>query len=87
MRLFTTGPLQFVGGAVGLAVDELRWPVAVRPGDRLQLTTEVLDARPSTSKPRFGILRISNVLTNHNSEVVLSYAASAMVQRRPQTPA
>ena len=33
MRLFTTGPLQFVGGAVGLGVDELRWPIAVRPGD------------------------------------------------------
>ncbi|MGZ4983553.1 MAG: MaoC/PaaZ C-terminal domain-containing protein, partial [Chthoniobacterales bacterium] len=33
MRLFTTGPLQFVGGAVGLGVDELRWPAAVRPND------------------------------------------------------
>ena len=84
MRLFTTGPLQFVGGAVGLAVDELRWPAAVRPGDRLQLTTEIHDARESKSKPRFGILRISNVLTNQKGEVVLRYTANAMVQRRPQ---
>ena len=87
MRLFTTGPLQFVGGAVGLAVDELRWPVAVRPGDRLQLTTEILEARTSRSKPRFGLLRISNMLTNQRGEVVLSYLASAMVQRRPGGPA
>ena len=82
MRLFTTGPLQFAGGAVGLGVDELRWPIAVRPGDRLQLTTEILDARPSRSKPDYGILRIRNVLTNQNGAVVLSYSANAMVRRR-----
>ncbi|HSH38832.1 MAG TPA: MaoC family dehydratase [Chthoniobacterales bacterium] len=83
MRLFTTGPLRFVGGAVGLGVDELRWPVAVRAGDRLQLTTEILEMRASRSKPQFGILRIRNVLTNHRGELVLSYTANAMVLRRP----
>ena len=84
MRLFTTGPLQFVGGAVGLGVDELRWPIAVRAGDRVCLTTEILDARASRSKPEQGILRIRNVLTNQNNETVLSYTANAMVRRRPQ---
>ena len=82
MRLFTTGPLQFVGGAVGLGVDELRWPVAVRPGDRLRLTTEILETRASRSKPDYGILRIRNVLVNQSGAVVLSYTANAMVRRR-----
>ena len=82
MRLFTTGPLQFVGGAVGLGVDELRWPVAVRPRDQLRLTTEILEARASRSKPDYGILRIRNVLRNQGEEVVLSYSANAMVRRR-----
>ena len=82
MRLFTTGPLQFVGGAVGLGVDELRWPVAVRPCDQLRLTTEILEARASRSKPRYGILRIRNVLRNQGDEVVLSYSANAMVRCR-----
>jgi acyl dehydratase len=82
MRLFTTGPLRFVGGAVGLGVDELRWPVAVRAGDRLQLTTEILEARTSRSKPEFGILRIRNVLTNQHGQIVLSYFANALVRRR-----
>lgn len=82
MRLFTTGPLQFVSGAVGLGVDELRWPAPVRPGDKLQLETEILEMRPSKSKPRQGIVRIRNVMTNQNGEVVLSYLANAMVQRR-----
>ncbi|MDQ6911554.1 MAG: MaoC family dehydratase [Verrucomicrobiota bacterium] len=83
MRLFTTGPLQFVGGAVGLGVDELRWPTAVRPNDTLQLETEMLEMRPSKSNPQRGIIRIRNVMTNQNGEVVLSYMANAMVRRRP----
>ncbi|MBA2744512.1 MAG: MaoC family dehydratase [Chthoniobacterales bacterium] len=82
MRLFTTGPLQFVGGAVGLGVDELRWPVAVRAGDIVQLETEIIEARESRSKPSHGIIRISNVMRNQHREVVLSYTANAMVQRR-----
>jgi acyl dehydratase len=83
MRLMMTGPMQFVGGAVGLGVDELRWPIAVRPGDSLRLETEIIDARASLSKPQHGIIRIRNVMTNQNGQVVLSYTANAMVQRRP----
>ena len=82
MRLFTTGPLQFVGGCVGLGVDELRWPVAVRPGDTIHLETEILETRPSRSKPTQGIIRIRNVAKNQRGEVVLSYTANALVQRR-----
>lgn len=83
MRLFTSGPLQFVGGAVGLGVDELRWPAAVRPGDILQLKTEIMELRHSRSKPRYGLIRIRNVATNQKDETVLSYFATAMVERRP----
>ncbi len=83
MRLFTTGPLQFVGGAVGLGVDELRWPTAVRPGDKLRLEAEIMELRPSRSKPFHGVIRIRNITTNQKGDVVLSYFANAMVQRRP----
>ncbi len=86
MRLFTTGSLQFDGGAVGLSVDELRWPAAVRPGDTLQLETEILEMRASKSKPQHGIIRLRNVMTNQNGEVVLSYLANAMVRRCPTAP-
>ncbi len=83
MRLFTTGPLQFEGGAIGLGVDELRWPRAVRPNDTLRLETEILELRPSRSKPGHGIVRLRNVATNQRGEVVLSYTANALVPRRP----
>ena len=81
MRLFTT-TLRFEGGAVGLGVDELRWPVAVRPNDTIQLETEILELRESRSKPQYGIARIRNVARNQKAEVVLSYMANALVRRR-----
>ena len=81
MRLFTTGPLRFDGGAIGLSVDELRWPTAVRPNDRIQLETEILEMRISKSRPGHGIIRIRNVMTNQRGEIVLSYMANALVQR------
>ncbi len=83
MRLMMTGPMRFAGGAVGLGVDELRWPSAVRPGDSVQVETELLDVRASQSKPQHGIIRLRNVMTNQRGEVVLSYIANALVQRRP----
>jgi len=86
MRLLMTGPVRFAGGAVGLGVDELRWPVAVRAGDTLRLETEILEARPSNSKPSHGIIRIRNICTNQRGETVLSYTANALVQRRGDTP-
>ncbi|MDQ6807825.1 MAG: MaoC family dehydratase [Verrucomicrobiota bacterium] len=82
MRLFMTGHLRFVGGAIGLGVDELRWPNAVHAGDNLRLETEILETRPSRSKPRRGIVRVRNVMTNQRGEIVLSLIANALVQRR-----
>src|SRR5438309_11487241 len=81
MRLFVR-TLNFAQGAIGLGVDELRWPNAVRPGDVLQVETEIVDLRESRSKPSRGIVRIRNVTTNQRGEVVQTMFASALVLRR-----
>jgi acyl dehydratase len=83
MKLFVTGELKLAGGSIGLGVDELRWPQAVRPGDVLRLETEILDVRTSKSKPDRGIIRIQNVTTNQRGEVVQTFMAFVMVSRRP----
>jgi acyl dehydratase len=83
MKLFITGGLKLAGGSVGLGVDELRWPRPVRPGDVLQLETEILDVRASNSQPDRGIIRIRNVTTNQLDEVVQTFMAFVMVRRRP----
>ncbi|HKP02221.1 MAG TPA: MaoC family dehydratase [Chthoniobacterales bacterium] len=84
MKLYTTGKFRAAGGSVGLAVDELRWPHPVRPGDTLRLETEILEVRPSQSKPNRGIIRIRNVTTNQRGEIVQTFLAYVMVQRRPR---
>ena len=81
MRLFVQ-TLNFAEGAIGLGVDELRWPNAVRPGDVLQVETEIVDLRESRSKPSHGIVRIRNMTTNQRGEVVQTMFASALVLRR-----
>jgi acyl dehydratase len=81
MRLFVR-TMNFAEGAIGLGVDELRWPNAVRPGDVVAVETEIVDLRPSRSKPNYGIIRLRNVTTNQRGEIVQTMLASAMVPRR-----
>src|SRR6266513_5411687 len=80
MRLFVR-TLNFAEGAIGLGVDELRWPNAVRPNDVLQVETEIVDRRESRSKPTHGMVRLRNVTTNQRGEIVQTMAASALVLR------
>jgi acyl dehydratase len=81
MRLFVQ-TLNFAEGAIGLGVDEVRWPNVVRPGDVLKVETEIVDMRPSRSRPSYGIIRLRNVTTNQRGETVQTMLASAMVPRR-----
>jgi acyl dehydratase len=82
MRLFTTGELRFAGGCIGLAVDELRWPAAVRAGDTLKLETEILQMRRSRSNADRGVLQIRNVASNQHGDIVLSFNAQTLVRCR-----
>ena len=81
MRLFVQ-TLNFAKGAIGLGVDKLRWPNAVRPGDVLTVETKILDVRPSRSRPRYAIIRLRNVTTNQRGEIVQTMLANAMVRRQ-----
>src|SRR5213079_448210 len=81
MRLFVQ-TLNFVEGAIGLGVDELRWPNPVRPDDALRVETEIVDLRLSRSKPGYGIIRLRNVTTNQRGEIVQTMFANAMVPGR-----
>ena len=84
MRLFVQ-TLNFSEGAIGLGVDELRWPNAVRPGDGLQVETEIIDLRVSRSKLSHGVVRLRNVTVNQRGEIVQTMSASALVLRRSDT--
>jgi acyl dehydratase len=64
-------------------VDELRWLRPVRPGDALHARSEIVECRPSQSKPDRGVLRARHELVNQHGEVVLSMVGMGMYRRRP----
>lgn len=64
-------------------VDEVRWLRPVRPGDTLKATVQVLEQRPSTSKPDRGIVRLHWTTVNHRGEPVLTMTSLQLVRRRP----
>ena len=68
-------------GAPG--IDELRWLAPVRPGDTLHCEVEVLEVRPSNSKPDRGIARLRYQAVTQHPEVVLSFIVNHMLRRRP----
>ena len=83
MRLSVDSGLNVEGGFIGLGVEELRWPKAVRPGDILRVSSEILDLRISQSRPDRGIVRLASVTTNQDDEVVQTMRSAVLVRRRP----
>jgi acyl dehydratase len=82
MRLLVTSDLNLAGGAIGLGVDEMRFPKAVRPGDTLRLELEIVEVRPSQSKPDRGTARIRYATRNQKGEVVFTQTATVLVPKR-----
>ena len=68
-------------GSPGL--DEIRWKIPVRPGDTLRVVAEVLEARPSSSKPDRGILRVLYTTLNQHGDAVMTMIGHQLVRRRP----
>ena len=69
------------GGLIGAGVDDLKWHRPVRVGDQLTLDIEIVDIRPSKSKPNQGIVRLKVTTLNQKGEEVLSYIANLVLRR------
>ena len=64
-------------------IDEVRWLRPVRPGDTLSAIVEVVDARPSASKPDRGIVTVKYTTRNQRGEPVMTMVGKQLVRRRP----
>lgn len=84
MRLMVDGGLPIAGGIVGAGSDEIRWPRATRPGDTLRVQSEVLEARPSKSRPDQGLIKVRITTLNQNNEPVQTMIGNLVVPKRPQ---
>jgi acyl dehydratase len=82
MRLMVESELKPHGGIIGAGFEELRWPRPVRPGDELRIESEVLDMRPSKSRPDRGLIKVRTTTLNQNGEAVQILVATLVVPRR-----
>ncbi len=82
MRLMVQGEMRIAGGLIGVGVEGLQWPRPVRPGDTLAVESEVVEVRPSTSRPDRGVVKVRNVTRNQHGEIVFSSVAVLLVPRR-----
>ena len=93
-RNVVVGPLVYslaLGMSVGdvsgkaianLATDELSHPAPVFHGDTLFCESEVLEVRPSQSKPDRGIVRVHTRVLNQDGTLVAEFKRSVLVPRK-----
>jgi acyl dehydratase len=81
MRLMIDGGLPIAGGIIGTGAD-LRWLAPVRAGDELHVACDILEIRPSSSKPDRGTVRIRSRTINQRGEVVTAAEMQVIAFRR-----
>jgi acyl dehydratase len=73
-----------LGTTVGnLGFDDVSFPRPVRHGDTISVETEVLEKRPSKSRPGEGIVRFAHRGTNQRGELVCVVKRTALMAMRP----
>ncbi|MGZ5119422.1 MAG: MaoC family dehydratase [Burkholderiales bacterium] len=82
-QLLVDSDIKPAGGLINAGFDEFRLPRPVRAGDQLYVEAEVLEVRPSKSRPEYGWVKLRMTTTNQNGEPVQVMVANFIVQRRP----
>src|SRR5262249_47192372 len=80
MRLLADGGVPIAGGIIGAGA-EINWPNPTRPGDILQVDSEILEIRPSRPRPDRGIVTIRSETRNQRGEIVQVLVAKLVVPR------
>ena len=82
MRLLVDSELKPAGGFIGAGLDECRWPRPVRPGDELRIECEVIEVRPSKSRPEQGLIKLRTTALNQHDNPVMVFVVNLVVPRR-----
>lgn len=82
-RLVTEGFRRDAATVAGIGIDDLRWHRPVGPGDELVVFHEVVEKRPSESRPGTGIVSVE-VRVEVDGEPVMTYATAGVMQRSPE---
>src|SRR5437016_12699209 len=82
MRLLVDSGFRPAGGIIGTRAEEMKWPRPVRPGDELHVEAEVLEVRPSSSRPGQGSVKCRSTTLNQNGEPVQIIVMNLLAQSR-----
>jgi acyl dehydratase len=82
MRLFVES-VPIAGGLIG-AGGEISWPQPTRPGAILHVESEVLEIRPSRSRPDRGMVTIRSETKNETGEIVQVLVSKLVVPRKAE---
>lgn len=81
MRLLVESGLSIPGGMIGAGA-QLDWPRPTRAGYVLQVETEVIEMRPSRSRPEIGLVTIRSETKNQHGELLQILIAKLVVPRK-----
>lgn len=83
MRMIVDHFLGAGSGSLGSpGMDEIRWTRPVRPGDTLTVRAEVLEVKPSRSKPDRGAVQVRYVVLNQKGDGVMTMVGTGLFVRR-----
>ncbi len=79
-RLARGEPIAKLGPSPGFR--DLKWLKPVYVADTVSYAMEVVEVRPSNSRPEWGLITLRNTGINQKGELVLSFVSTAFVERR-----
>jgi acyl dehydratase len=81
MRLIVESELEIAGGMIGASA-EISWPKPTRPDALLHVESEIIELRPSRSRPDRGVAAIRSETLNQLGEIVQVLVAKLIVPRK-----
>jgi acyl dehydratase len=82
MRMLADGFITRAASLGSPGVNEVRWLAPLRPGDDLTLEVDVLEARPSRSRPETGIVLFKSTARNASGEALCEMTSPIIIGRR-----
>jgi acyl dehydratase len=83
MRHLVDGVMRDSASIGSPGIERLRWVKPVRPNETLRARFTILEARPSNSRPEWGIVRSRGEVINQREEIVMDVEAVNFFERRP----
>jgi acyl dehydratase len=81
-RLLYDGLISDIAVVAGRGLREMRLKAPVRPDERIHGRAEILEKRPSSSRPSYGDVAVYSEAARDDGTVVLTVIGEMLVQRR-----